>query len=412
MQRPARHIWLVNLFFGPDSAPTGALLESAALALQRQGYTVEVLTGDSAYNQHRADSPRRFHGKVHRLWSGPRKPRGVLGRLLSWLAFYLATCRFLFSRRLPGTVVIMTTPPFLHALFVLRNLCTAARARLILWNQDTYPEVLAAVGLARPGAWWLRLLAWMNRWWTARVDRVLVLDGAMKSILLRHGGRDVRVLPNWEIEVPTPTTSPQDDLDELIARARQEYRHIVLYTGNYGWGHDLTLLLEWLARHPQQRDFFFLFVGGGEKWRTLTEFAGSGVTPALAVRPYVARARVPRLIAQADLGLVCLERSCLGLMSPSKIHGYLALGKPLLYLGPAGSNVAEALEQGCGFRVEETDAAGLEQLLRELAQPGFDLAVYGERARQAAHTRYLENVAAMEFLHAIADPERKGPIPG
>src|SRR5262249_5035780 len=161
---------------------------------------------------------------------------------------------------------------------------------------------------------------------------------AMGEILRGHGAREVYVVPNWEAETPDEEPGAPDEMDEVVRAARSRYRYLVLYTGNYGWGHDLSALAEYLRARPAPRGFFFLVVGGGEKWRELERWNQEGVA-GLAVRPYVPKARAARLIGQADFGLVALERSCVGLMSPSKIHGYLVRGKPLLYLGAAGSNV-------------------------------------------------------------------------
>ena len=39
----------------------------------------------------------------------------------------------------------------------------------------------------------------------------------------------------------------------------------------------------------------------------------------------------------------------LGVMSPSKLHSNLAMGLPILYVGPEGGNVDEAIRRfGCG----------------------------------------------------------------
>ncbi len=402
-------LWLVNLFFGAGPAPTGALAEGAAVGLARAGYRVEVLAGRAAYNAAATAADGRFAGKVHRLGRGPSDASGFYGRLFSWAAFYLATAWFAFTRRPPRRVVVMTTPPFLHGLFVLRNLLSSRPAELILWNQDTYPEVLAAVGLARGGSRLYRILAAIQRWMTSRVSGAIALDGAMAHILESHGSRRTAVIPNWEIPTNGDERPLPGELTARLAEARQSYRFLVLYTGNYGWGHDLSALFAWLKANPGQRDFFFLFVGGGEKWPELTRLREANALACLAAHPYVAKGCVPALIRAADFGLVALERGCVGLMSPSKIHGYLALGKPLIYLGPPGSNVAEAIEQfGCGARADEGDPAGLAALLADVASGRFDHAAACRGAARAGADRYCEPVAVREMVRFIGGPRGAG----
>jgi hypothetical protein len=397
-----KRIWLVNLFFGTGTAPTGALAEGAALGLQRGGYDVEVITGRAVYNASAVANGRRFVGAVHHLNLGPVNASGFFGRLWSWAAFYLATIGFVFSRRLPPRVLVMTTPPFLHGVFVVRNLLAGRPAELILWNQDTYPEVLASVGLVRGGSVLYRALAALERWMTSRVTKAIALDGAMARILTSHGSRRTTVIPNWAVPGDGDECEPRDELAELIAAARKSHRYLVLYTGNYGWGHDLGALLCYVRDNARQRDFFFLFVGGGEKWTELVRFYDAHAPGCMAVRPYVANERYPALLRAADLGLVALEKDCVGLMSPSKIHGYLALGKPLLYLGPAGSNVAEAIERfGCGLRADEGDAVGLAELLRRVAAGEFDYAAACRNAARAGAARYSEPAAVRDILDFI-----------
>jgi hypothetical protein len=241
------------------------------------------------------------------------------------------------------------------------------------------------------------------------MNKVAVLDGAMKAILENHGGKSVHAIPNWEIDLPDSGEPLDPRLIESIHEARAHFRYLVLYTGNYGWGHDLTILFDHLRSHPDQRTFFFLFVGGGEKWPQLLEFKAQSGLECLAIFPYIPKTQMQALIKQADFGLVTLDRSCVGLMSPSKIHGYLLQGKPLLYLGAEGSNVADAIAAyGCGMQIDERDCSSLTATLERIEQGLVDLREMSRNARRAAEEQYIESVgvaAMMEFLEPLNDPK-------
>ena len=86
----------------------------------------------------------------------------------------------------------MTTPPYLHLIFVVRNWFTRRPSQLVLWNQDTYPEVLTSVGIMRPGSLTFKILAFAQRFGTTRVDTAIVLDEAMKNILERYGAKQIQ----------------------------------------------------------------------------------------------------------------------------------------------------------------------------------------------------------------------------
>ncbi len=312
---------------------------------------------------------------------------------------------FVFTGRLPAKILIMTTPPFLQVVFVLRNLFSRRRAELILWNQDTYPEILAAVGIVRKSSVFYRLLLAMQRWSIARVDKVIALDHAMKALLQQHGGKHIEIIPNWEIGLAVDRPPENDELAERIRRAKAEYRYLVIYTGNYGWGHNLTIVCDYLRQNPKQRDFFFLFVGGGEKWQTLVHLQRQHQIECMDVIFYIPRSRSLALLREAHFGLVALERSCVGLMAPSKIYSYLACGKPLIYIGPDGSNVADAIDNyQCGFRIEEDDIDGLHHCLESLLADTFDYEALSRSAAKAVACRYSETAAVPDVLRVIHSP--------
>lgn len=93
-------------------------------------------------------------------------------------------------------------------------------------------------------------------------------------------------------------------------------------------------------------------------------------------------------------------------MSPSKIHAYLGHGKPLLYLGPARSNVAEAIDQyACGFRCSQGDSQTLGHCLEFLSEKDFDLSGYRANALRAVRERYNEGVGVQEIRSFIMGQE-------
>lgn len=404
----ATRIWLVNLFFGPGMAPTGQFLESLAVELDQAGHDVEVLTGRAAYHSDSKCGEPRFSGKVHALYSGPKQARRFGSKLVSWVCFYISVTWYLATHALPDKVLVMTTPPFLHLIVAVRNLFSRKPTEIVVWNQDTYPEVLAAVGVIRSHSTLYRVLDRLQRWSIRRVDKVIALDHAMGDILLEHGAPRVMAIPHWDL--PREASEQPVSIDPVLLQRMSQYRHVVIYTGNFGWGHDLSSLWNWWEQNPHQRDFFFLFLGGGDQWDRLKQWQDEQHRADLEVLPYLPHAEFEALVKRADLGLVALDEHCVGLMSPSKIHAYLGCGKPLLYIGPARTNVAEAIEQfQCGFRCPQKDVESLTYCLKFLASEGFDLSPYRKRALEAARKRYCESVGVEEVRRFIMEIEYESP---
>jgi hypothetical protein len=107
-------------------------------------------------------------------------------------------------------------------------------------------------------------------------------------------------------------------------------------------------------------------------------------------------------MAGADAALITLHDDSLGVMSPSKLHANLAAGLPVLYVGPAGSNVDEAIERfGCGTSLREGDVAGLVTAIRGLRGDTTDLR---RRARAAFDAAYCDEATLPRF-DALLDRE-------
>ncbi len=405
----SRRIWLVGLFFGEGPSPTGVLMESLATALSAKGYPLEVVAGRSAYNSGGPNRESQFRGPVRRLFTGPRVAEGLFGRLLVWGAFSVSVALFATTRRLPDVVFLTTTPPFLHVVFVIRKLMTRSRCQLVIWNQDTYPDILAAVGLLRSRGLAYRLLAGLQSWAIRRVNHVVVLDGAMAELLRLQGAQRITVIPNWNAasEYSGGIQATDGPADPRLQRLRDQRRLLLLYSGNYGWGHDLEPVFNWFRVNPDQHEVGIVLVGGGEKWAAAQKAVAELGPETALVLEFLPRDQLLRLLQtiDVDVGVVSLEQRCAGLMSPSKIHAYLAAGKPLLYLGPTKSNVDDAIAgYQCGVRVGYDQLAALPEALQRL-QNSAQYAAMVRGAIRAAQDRHSVQAAAAAFaalLDALA----------
>ena len=100
------------------------------------------------------------------------------------------------------------------------------------------------------------------------------------------------------------------------------------------------------------------------------------------------------MLAMADCALVTLRDSYLGVISPSKIHASLAMGLPLIYVGPEGGNVDEAIQRfKCGVSLRNGDVDGLVAFIRQMmAEPAY-LNALKIRARQGYEAAYSDATA-------------------
>jgi glycosyltransferase involved in cell wall biosynthesis len=149
------------------------------------------------------------------------------------------------------------------------------------------------------------------------------------------------------------------------------------------------------ARSP---DITFLFVGGGARFAELAREAGRRSLDNIVFRDYVPKQVTPGVLAGADCAFISLDDRSLGIMSPCKMNGSLAMSMPIVYAGPAGTNVDEAITgYGCGFSLRQGDVDGLSDAIRRLRNDPALAADMSEKARLAFDDDHSDRRALPRF---------------
>jgi glycosyltransferase involved in cell wall biosynthesis len=98
--------------------------------------------------------------------------------------------------------------------------------------------------------------------------------------------------------------------------------------------------------------------------------------------PYQPNELLRQSLGAIDLHLVTLKPGMEGLLSPSKIYGVMAAGRPLAFVGEKAGEIAGLVESGgLGFVVGHGEGAELAEKIQQLAVDAGPLRSMGERAR-------------------------------
>jgi glycosyltransferase involved in cell wall biosynthesis len=405
---------ILNQFYRPDLSPTAHLSASLASHRAAAGDVVTVVTSRGGYvpaSADAAEAERHANPRVHRIWTPRLGKAAVWKRCVDYLSFYLGAAWRLIRLPAQDVIVSLTTPPFIAWAAVLHKMLHP-RTKLVLWNMDCYPELAERSGALKENGPAARAMRFFNRALFRRLDRLVCLDEAMRHLLTSQyatGGREPRavIIPNWEdlsfFPPDAPASEPLDD-PELAGK------FVVLYLGNAGWGHQFETVVE-AAEATRGEPVVFLFVGGGARWNYLRDQKERRRLDNLLLRDYVPKELTRRVMASAGCALITLRDPILGVMSPSKLHSNLAMGLPILYVGPETSNVDEAVKQfGCGASLRHGDVAGVTAFLRRLMNDADARAALGRKARAAFDEAYCDVRTLPQFdslLTGLADPPRE-----
>src|ERR1017187_7775296 len=344
-------ILLLNQAFYPDVVSTAQHLSELAAALSERGHQVSVVTGRRAY-----DTPDKlfvaretWRGvKIFRVYSTRFGKRAKWHRAVDFASFIFSSCaRLLFLPR-HDVVVALTTPPLISFIGAWR--AKLWRARFCFWGMDMNPDEAIAAGWLRADSLMGKILERMSRFSFRRADWIIALDRFMRDRIIAKGiaPEKIAVIPPWS----------QDHDVRFDATGREQFRqqhglagkYVVMYSGNHSPVHPLDTLLQ--AAERSDASIVFCFVGGGSEFKRVQRWAEewgkaeSGKQKAeILCLPYQPLAQLSASLSAADAHVVVMGDAFVGLVHPCKIYNMLAVGAPVIYIGPQPSHVTEILDR-------------------------------------------------------------------
>jgi glycosyltransferase involved in cell wall biosynthesis len=164
-------------------------------------------------------------------------------------------------------------------------------------------------------------------------------------------------------------------------------RLVVGYLGTMGMSHGLQNAVA-AAERLQSSPVTFLMVGTGAERAALVALAREKRLGNILFLPPQPKERMPDYWSLCDLALVHLKDSpTFSEVIPSKTFEAMAMGLPILFVGPEGEGSRIVLERGAGVWVPPGRPEALARAVLDL------LAAPGDRAAMAARSR----ASAAEF---------------
>jgi glycosyltransferase involved in cell wall biosynthesis len=335
-------VLLLNQCFYPDVVSTAQHLTDLAVGLRERGHEVTVVCGSRGYD----DPGVRFPARE--TWKGieiRRVPALGLGKRARWrraadFASFLAACalRLALAPR-QDAVVALTSPPLISTLGAL--FARLKGGEFYFWVMDLNPDEAIAAGWLKADSLTSRALQRLLRYGLRRARKVFVLDRFMKARVLAKG------VAEDTIEVVAPWSH-----DEALGRdpeGREAFRaehglagkFVVMYSGNHSPCHPLDTLLAAAERLSAHEEIAFCFVGGGSEHEKVKAFAEARGLKNVKTLPYQPLEKLSASLSAADAHAVVMGEPFRGIVHPCKIYNVLALGVPVLYVGPAESHVTD-----------------------------------------------------------------------
>lgn len=326
----------------------------------------------------------------------------ALSRIRSWVSYVARATRYVLAAPVNSVCVIATNPPAAPLIgYVAKRL---RRHRIVLLYYDIYPEAMEHAGYLRPGHVISRLWRLLN--WAAitTADRVVTIAPQMARTLAQYAANSssnsITVIPTW---VDTGRFRPiARNQNEFAARNGLLGKVVVMYAGNLGQFHDLSLIPQLAAHLRDEPRIVFVIVGEGTSRPGLEmEVAKRNLTNVkfLGFQP---EEQLPQMLAAADVAIVSLAEGAEGISMPSKTYYAMASGSALLGLSHESSGIASVVRaHACGENVSPTDLEGAAAAMRAYVSDPDLLNLHCRNARLAAETYYSSDVCVPKFLELL-----------
>ena len=339
-------VLLLNQCFYPDVVSTAQHLTDLAVELSNRGHQVTVIASDRGYD----NTANRFLPRE--TWKGIniiRLPSLALGKSSRWrralnFASFLAACSLqLMVHPRVDVVVALTSPPLIS---LLGSLFVRLRGgKFFFWVMDLNPDEAIAAGWLQPNSLSALMFArWLN-YSLRHSEKVIVLDRFMKQRILEKGVAEdkVVVIAPWS-HSDSVTYQPEGRIDFRTEHNLDE-KYVVMYSGNHSRCHPLDTLLHAAQRLSDEPNIMFCFVGGGSEQIKVKAFASQHQLKNTVCLPYQPLNKLANSLSAADLHVVVMGDSFTGIVHPCKIYNILAIGSPVLYIGPPVSHVVDLMSQ-------------------------------------------------------------------
>ena len=408
-----KKILIHTLIFSPDGVSTAYLYNDIALAFQKNGWEVVVLSTTPHFNvveEQLAEQPMKWgvwglykksSFKGISVYHVPQKKfKSTLLRLVGFVYWHIVS--FLMALFMKNIDVILSPSPPL-TIGRLNNWLGKLKGCKVVYNvQEIYPDILNKPETSLVH----RYLRSMERKVYNQSDAVTTIDQIFyDTIVDRFEDRSkLHIIPNF---VDTDLYKSGVSTAELDTSLFPENDNIkLLYAGNIGWAQDWKPLVK-LAEKTRNLPVEYFLIGMGKMRSWVEEQKQTLGLDKLHILDYQPRHLMPAILAYSDLQYIFMTPESEGMGFPSKVYTIMACGRPLLVCSGENTPIVNFLKPiGCAKLITDHDLdrktdemtqwlAGMtREKLREMGAKG-EAIVKAEYAKEIVTNKYVELVNSL-----------------
>lgn len=400
MNKSKKDVAILCQYFYPEHVSSATLPTQLAQGLSERGLSVEVFTG---YPSEYIDSNKEFSAeigtvRINRIKYTSFDNKTKLGRLLNFFSFFLSMCRKIFKLKNYKRIIVYSNPPILPLIPYITKKLFKVKFTFVAF--DIYPDNALKMKGIKPNGLIHKTMNFVNHRVYSNAENVVLLGSESKEYIIKNKiatkESNLTVIPNW-------FTGDENIIEATIEnnefkKMREQYKLIILYSGNMGAFQDLDTILEGVKKFKGSTDVLFLFSGHGKKFDEVKKVLREEGIENSKVFGFLKGQDYTDILAVSDVCLVSLEKGIEGLGVPSKTYGYMAAGKSVISIMSGGTDISrDLLEWNCGHNILQGDSKGIVKIINNYLVLPSMLKVEGENAKRLYNEKYCKNISIEKY---------------
>lgn len=374
-------------------------MQELADELVKRGHEITVVTSYPKYNLTSESRDKKYNEltienniKLVRIKTLPLHNVNYLLRGVSQLVLpYIFFSKIKQYIKDKIDVVIVYSPPLPLAIAGLK-VKKRYGSRFILNVQDIFPQNAIDLGILK-NSFLINLFERMERKVYEGADKITAHSENNMRFLIEKKQLDpykVSILHNWIDIVPYMN-------EKRTGFFRNEYgldnKFIFLFAGVIGPSQGLDLIINAAREVREFENIAFLIVGDGTEKENLVQMAANFSLKNVLFKPFVSKEEYPRLVKDADVGIVCLSDKNKTPVVPGKILGYMAASIPVVaFLNKESDGHIIIEDARCGYSSLSGDYKKAAEIIIKIYKERDVLKKYGENGFKYVSNHFAENI--------------------
>lgn len=407
-------------YYVPDTASTGQILRELAEGMKDK-FNITVIcvvpsylgTVEDKYKTQKYYRENINGINVLRIRVPEFTKTDKMSRIKNILAYFFGAMGATFKVGKQDYVFSISQPPILGGLLGVWGKWIK-HARYIYNIQDFNPEQVLAVGYSK-NKWITDVMMCLDKFSCRRSDLIITVGrDLVETVEKRFNGKNVPktvMINNWidEKEIH-PLTQDHPRVQEFRKKYGLDGKFVIMYSGNIGLYYDLENLFKVIEKFKpgtktsDGREVAFAFVGAGSVLDKLKEYKVAHHMDNVTFIPYQDKADLIYSLNAGDVHWCVNAKGIKGVSCPSKYYGVAAVGRPVIGVLEAESEIHCLIEDTHGGlccvpgeydKVEENicwfiDNAG-----------GEEIKAMGIRGRENLEKNLTRNVSVRKYAEEI-----------